>query len=73
MRTKVEENKKFAELMSKNLNNSSSLMRILLPTKHVSALGKPFYDPQEISTIINDQILEAREASCNISLELRIE
>jgi predicted TIM-barrel enzyme len=57
MRTTVEENKKFAEFMSKKLNNSSSPVRILLPEKGVSALdapGKPFYDPQATGTLIDE-------------------
>ena len=57
MRTTVEENKKFADFISKKLNNSSSPVRILLPEKGVSALdapGKPFYDPQATGTLIDE-------------------
>ncbi|KAH9319523.1 hypothetical protein KI387_021292, partial [Taxus chinensis] len=57
MRTTMDENKKFADFISKKLNKSSSPVRILLPEKGVSALdapGKPFYDPKATGTLIDE-------------------
>lgn len=57
MRTTVEENKKFAGFIADKLNKSSSKIRICLPQNGISALdapGKPFYDPEATSALINE-------------------
>jgi uncharacterized protein (UPF0261 family) len=54
----VDENKKFAEFIADKLNRSpSSKFRVCLPQKGVSAYdapGKPCYDPEATSTLINE-------------------
>ncbi|KAF9682258.1 hypothetical protein SADUNF_Sadunf05G0090200 [Salix dunnii] len=58
VRTTVDENKKFAGFIADKLNKSpSSKFRVCLPQKDVSAYdapGKPCYDPQTTSTLINE-------------------
>lgn len=57
MRTTVEENKKFAGFIADKLNKSSSKIRVCLPQNGISALdapGKPFYDPEATSALINE-------------------
>ncbi|KAG9449713.1 hypothetical protein H6P81_009678 [Aristolochia fimbriata] len=66
MRTTVEENLKFAKFIAEKLNKSSSKVCVCLPMKGVSALdapGKPFYDPEATSAIINEleQLIIATE------------
>ncbi|KAJ8465422.1 hypothetical protein OPV22_027974 [Ensete ventricosum] len=63
MRTTLDENKKFAKFIADKMNKSSSSIRICLPQKGVSALdapGKPFYDPEATSVLINelDKLIE---------------
>ncbi|OVA18772.1 Uncharacterized protein family UPF0261 [Macleaya cordata] len=57
MRTTADENKKFAAFIAEKLNKSSAKIRICLPEKGISALdapGKPFYDPEATSTLIDE-------------------
>lgn len=66
MRTTMDENKKFAKFIAEKMNKSSSSIRICLPQKGVSsldALGKPFYDPEATSVLINelDKLIEKNE------------
>ncbi|CAL9201494.1 unnamed protein product [Musa hybrid cultivar] len=66
MRTNMDENKKFAKFIAEKMNKSSSSIRICLPQKGVSALdalGKPFYDPEATSVLINelDKLIEKNE------------
>ncbi|WOL03860.1 hypothetical protein Cni_G12580 [Canna indica] len=66
MRTTVEENKEFARFIAEKMNKSSSRICICLPQNGVSALdapGKPFYDPEATSALINelDKVIEKNE------------
>ncbi|XP_072998779.1 toMV susceptible protein tm-1(GCR26) isoform X1 [Typha latifolia] len=57
MRTTAEENKKFAWFIAEKMNKSSSRISICLPQKGISALdapGKPFYDPETTSILIDE-------------------
>ncbi|XP_068636602.1 toMV susceptible protein tm-1(GCR26) [Aristolochia californica] len=57
MRTTVHENLNFAKFIAEKVNKSSSKVCICLPEKGVSALdapGKPFYDPEATSALINE-------------------
>ncbi|XP_077244309.1 TIM-barrel signal transduction protein [Tasmannia lanceolata] len=66
MRTTVDENKKFAEFIANKLNKSSSKVCVCLPQKGISYLdapGKPFYDPEATSTLMNEleKLIEKNE------------
>ncbi|KAL2333730.1 hypothetical protein Fmac_014943 [Flemingia macrophylla] len=57
MRTTVDENRKFADFIANKLKSSSSKICVCLPEKGLSALdapGKPFYDPEATSTLLNE-------------------
>ncbi|XP_026457668.1 uncharacterized protein LOC113358341 isoform X1 [Papaver somniferum] len=57
MRTTADENKKIASFIASKFNKASSKIRICLPQKGLSSLdapGKPFYDPNATTTLINE-------------------
>ncbi|PSS06050.1 UPF0261 protein like [Actinidia chinensis var. chinensis] len=57
MRTTADENKKFAAFIANKMNKSSSKICVCLPEKGISALdapGKPFYDPEATSALIDE-------------------
>lgn len=57
MRTTVDENKKIAHFIADKINNSLVKVRVCLPQNGVSALdapGKPFYDPEATSTLLDE-------------------
>ena len=75
MRTTVDENKKFAAFIANKLNKSSSKICVCVPEKGISSLdapGKPFYDPEATSALIDElrrfiQTNEDRQVSSLLS------
>ncbi|KAF9615230.1 hypothetical protein IFM89_022492 [Coptis chinensis] len=66
MRTTADENKKFVAFIAEKLNKSTSKVRVCLPQSGISALdelGKPFYDPEATSTLLNEleRLVETNE------------
>lgn len=66
MRTTVDENNKFARFIADKLNKSSSKVCVCLPQKGISALdapGKPFYDPEATTSLINElqKLIQTKE------------
>ncbi|KAF9620083.1 hypothetical protein IFM89_010733 [Coptis chinensis] len=66
MRTTADENKKFAAFIAEKLNKSTSKVHVCLPQSGISALddlGKPFYDPEATSTLLNEleRLVETNE------------